>query len=52
VTPAHGGAATRGRGLKLVRSISDAFGTHRSATGSTVWFGVDVTPADPSRPRT
>jgi anti-sigma regulatory factor (Ser/Thr protein kinase) len=51
-TPSHGGAATRGRGLKLVRSISDAFGTHRSATGSTVWFGVDVTPADPSRPRT
>jgi serine phosphatase RsbU (regulator of sigma subunit)/anti-sigma regulatory factor (Ser/Thr protein kinase) len=43
-TPAHGGAATRGRGLKLVRSISDAFGTHRTATGSTVWFEVEVTP--------
>ena len=51
-TPAHGGAATRGRGLKLVRSISDAFGTHRSATGSTVWFEVEVTPHDPGRPPT
>ncbi|HET6693499.1 MAG TPA: ATP-binding SpoIIE family protein phosphatase [Pedococcus sp.] len=51
-TPAQGGAATRGRGLKLVRSISDAFGTHRSATGSTVWFEVEVTPPDPGHPPT
>jgi serine phosphatase RsbU (regulator of sigma subunit)/anti-sigma regulatory factor (Ser/Thr protein kinase) len=32
--------SARGRGLGLVRSISDAFGTHRTATGSTVWFEV------------
>jgi hypothetical protein len=30
--------------LQLVRSLSSAFGTHRSATGSTVWFEVDVQP--------
>ena len=49
-TPAPGGAATRGRGLKLVRSISDAFGTHRTATGSTVWFEVEVTPTQRAGP--
>ncbi len=43
-TTAQGGSATRGRGLQLVRSLSSAFGTHRSATGSTVWFEVDVPP--------
>lgn len=36
----------RGRGLGLVKSISDAFGTHRSATGSTVWFEIALTPAE------
>lgn len=35
-------AATRGRGLSLVRSVSDAFGSHPSANGSTVWFEVAV----------
>jgi anti-sigma regulatory factor (Ser/Thr protein kinase) len=30
----------RGRGLSLVRSMSDSFGTHRSALGSDVWFDV------------
>lgn len=49
-TPAPGGAATRGRGLKLVRSMSDAFGTHRTATGSTVWFEVEVTPTQRAGP--
>jgi serine phosphatase RsbU (regulator of sigma subunit) len=40
-------AATRGRGLSLVRSVSDAFGSHPSANGSTVWFEVGV--GDPGR---
>ena len=35
-------AATRGRGCSLVRSVSDAFGSHPSANGSTVWFKVAV----------
>lgn len=34
--------AVRGRGLSLVRAISDAFGTHRSSAGSTVWFEMAV----------
>jgi len=42
VTAAQAGFATRGRGLQLVRSLASAFGTHRSATGSTVWFEVEV----------
>jgi anti-sigma regulatory factor (Ser/Thr protein kinase) len=40
-------AATRGRGLSLVRTVSDAFGSHPSANGSTVWFEVAV--GDPQR---
>lgn len=42
LTSDQSGTATRGRGLLLVRSVSSAFGTHRSATGSTVWFEVEV----------
>jgi anti-sigma regulatory factor (Ser/Thr protein kinase) len=34
--------AVRGRGLSLVRAISDSFGTHRSSAGSTVWFEMAV----------
>jgi serine phosphatase RsbU (regulator of sigma subunit) len=40
-------AATQGRGLSLVRSVSDAFGAHPSANGSTVWFEVQV--GEPAR---
>ena len=40
-------AGTRGRGLGLVQSISDGFGTHTSARGSTVWFELDVHVQDP-----
>jgi anti-sigma regulatory factor (Ser/Thr protein kinase) len=46
LTAAQAGFATRGRGLQLVRSLSSAFGTHRSATGSTVWFEVELTPPE------
>ena len=35
--------AVRGRGLSLVRAISDSFGAHRTSAGSTVWFEVGVT---------
>jgi anti-sigma regulatory factor (Ser/Thr protein kinase) len=38
----QGGSATRGRGLQLVQSISNAFGMHRTANGTTVWFEVEV----------
>ncbi|KQU70398.1 ATP-binding SpoIIE family protein phosphatase [Phycicoccus sp. Root101] len=34
--------AVRGRGLSLVRAISDAFGSHRTSAGTTVWFEVVV----------
>jgi len=34
--------AVRGRGLSLVRAISDSFGAHRTSAGSTVWFEVQV----------
>ena len=34
--------AVRGRGLSLVRAISDAFGAHRTSAGTTVWFEVTV----------
>jgi anti-sigma regulatory factor (Ser/Thr protein kinase) len=34
--------AVRGRGLSLVRAISDAFGAHRTSAGTTVWFEVAV----------
>ncbi|NYG05670.1 anti-sigma regulatory factor (Ser/Thr protein kinase) [Phycicoccus badiiscoriae] len=34
--------AVRGRGLSLVRAISDSFGAHRTSAGSTVWFEVAV----------
>jgi anti-sigma regulatory factor (Ser/Thr protein kinase) len=34
--------SVRGRGLSLVRAISDSFGTHRSSAGSTVWFEMRV----------
>lgn len=36
--------AVRGRGLSLVKAISDSFGAHRTSAGTTVWFevGVDV----------
>ncbi|WP_270888992.1 ATP-binding SpoIIE family protein phosphatase [Pedococcus sp. 5OH_020] len=34
--------AVRGRGLSLVRAISDAFGAHRTSAGTTVWFEVVV----------
>lgn len=37
--------AVRGRGLSLVQAISDAFGSHRTSAGTTVWFEVAVTPA-------
>lgn len=40
-------AGTRGRGLGLVQSISDSFGTHSGARGSTVWFELDVHVPDP-----
>lgn len=36
--------AVRGRGLSLVKAISDAFGSHRTSAGTTVWFEVAVTP--------
>jgi anti-sigma regulatory factor (Ser/Thr protein kinase) len=35
--------AVRGRGLSLVRAISDSFGAHSTSAGSTVWFEVGVT---------
>lgn len=34
--------AVRGRGLSLVRAISDSFGAHRTSAGTTVWFEVTV----------
>ena len=34
--------AVRGRGLSLVRAVSDAFGAHRTSAGTTVWFEVEV----------
>jgi anti-sigma regulatory factor (Ser/Thr protein kinase) len=34
--------AVRGRGLSLVRGISDSFGAHRTSSGTTVWFEVRV----------
>jgi anti-sigma regulatory factor (Ser/Thr protein kinase) len=34
--------AVRGRGLSLVRAIADAFGSHRTSSGTTVWFEVMV----------
>jgi anti-sigma regulatory factor (Ser/Thr protein kinase) len=34
--------AVRGRGLSLVRAISDSFGAHRTSAGTTVWFEVGV----------
>ncbi|GAB3435927.1 hypothetical protein GCM10027517_05360 [Phycicoccus ginsengisoli] len=34
--------AVRGRGLSLVRAISDSFGAHRTSAGTTVWFEVAV----------
>jgi serine phosphatase RsbU (regulator of sigma subunit)/anti-sigma regulatory factor (Ser/Thr protein kinase) len=34
--------AVRGRGLSLVRAISDTFGAHRTSAGTTVWFEVAV----------
>jgi anti-sigma regulatory factor (Ser/Thr protein kinase) len=41
----QGATATRGRGLQLVSSLSSSFGAHRSTTGSTVWFEVEVAPS-------
>ncbi len=38
--------AVRGRGLSLVRAVSDSFGAHRTSAGSTVWFEVSVKPAE------
>ena len=38
--------AVRGRGLSLVRAVSDAFGAHRTSAGSTVWFEVEVSLTD------
>ncbi|MGO4343086.1 SpoIIE family protein phosphatase [Pedococcus sp. 2YAF34] len=38
--------AVRGRGLSLVRAVSDAFGAHRTSAGTTVWFEVEVALAD------
>jgi anti-sigma regulatory factor (Ser/Thr protein kinase) len=40
--------AVRGRGLSLVRGISDSFGAHRTSAGTTVWFEVQVV-LEPSR---
>jgi serine phosphatase RsbU (regulator of sigma subunit) len=37
-------AGTRGRGLSLVQTVSDAFGSYPSSAGSTVWFEVEVEP--------
>ncbi len=34
--------AVRGRGLSLVRAVADAFGTHRTSAGTTVWFEIAV----------
>jgi anti-sigma regulatory factor (Ser/Thr protein kinase) len=34
--------AVRGRGLSLVKAISDAFGAHRTSAGTTVWFEVEL----------
>jgi anti-sigma regulatory factor (Ser/Thr protein kinase) len=34
--------AVRGRGLSLVRAISDSFGAHRTSSGTTVWFEIGV----------
>jgi hypothetical protein len=45
-------AATRGRGLSLVRTISDAFGARPSPTGSTVWFAEGADAADRPAPST
>ena len=41
--------AVRGRGLSLVKAISDAFGSHRTSAGTTVWFEVVSTPAPADR---
>lgn len=37
--------AVRGRGLSLVRAISDSFGAHRTSAGTTVWFEVATSAA-------
>jgi anti-sigma regulatory factor (Ser/Thr protein kinase) len=42
--------AVRGRGLSLVRAVSDAFGAHRTSAGTTVWFEVEVTLDDADVP--
>ena len=42
--------AVRGRGLSLVRAVSDAFGAHRTSAGTTVWFEVEVTLVDADVP--
>ena len=41
--------AVRGRGLSLVKAISDAFGSHRTSAGTTVWFEVVSTPVPEDR---
>jgi anti-sigma regulatory factor (Ser/Thr protein kinase) len=40
--------AVRGRGLSLVRAISDAFGSHRTSAGTTVWFEVSLSAEPPA----
>jgi serine phosphatase RsbU (regulator of sigma subunit)/anti-sigma regulatory factor (Ser/Thr protein kinase) len=46
-TTSQSGSATRGRGLRLVQSLSSAFGSHRTANGATVWFEVEVEVTSP-----
>lgn len=43
-------SAVRGRGLSLVRALSDAFGAHRTSAGSTVWFEMAVSLTDGAAP--
>ena len=42
--------AVRGRGLSLVRAISDSFGAHRTSAGTTVWFEVAVEVVEAATP--
>ncbi len=35
-----------GRGLLLVEALADRWGSERDAVGTTVWFSLDLDPAD------
>lgn len=47
----YSSSATTGRGLHLVGSLSDRWGTTPDATGKWVWFELDATHPSPQGPR-